>query len=72
MWLDCPVVWMPASGDRHAEILDRLLAVPGIHGNLVMDAHIAALATEHGLDVYSTDSDFARFSDLRGTNPLAS
>lgn len=70
LWLGCPVVWSPAPGESHAEILDRLLAAPGIHGNLVMDAHIAALAIEHGLEVCSTDSDFARFDDLRWSNPL--
>jgi len=70
-WLSCPVVWIPLPGERHAEILDGILAAPGIHGNLVMDAHIAALAIEHGLQVCSTDSDFARFPDLRWVDPLA-
>jgi uncharacterized protein len=69
-WLDCPAVWIPLPGERHAEIFDGLLAVPGVHGNLVMDAHIAALAIEHGLQVHSTDSDFARFPNLRWLNPL--
>jgi len=69
-WLGCPAVWVPIPGERHMEILDGLLAAAGIHGNLVMDAHIAALAIEHGLDVYSTDSDFARFEQLRWINPL--
>jgi predicted nucleic acid-binding protein len=31
---------------------------------------LAALAIEHGLTLYSTDTDFARFSGLRWTNPL--
>jgi predicted nucleic acid-binding protein len=35
-----------------------------------MDAHLAALAIEHGLQVHSTDSDFARFPSLRWINPL--
>ncbi|MBX9944262.1 MAG: PIN domain-containing protein [Reyranella sp.] len=70
-WLDCDQVWVPAPGERHVEILDDLLALPGIHGNLVMDAHLAALAIEHGLQVCSTDSDFARFPGARWVNPLA-
>lgn len=70
-WLECPAVWIPAPGDRHAEILDSLLAAPGVQGNLVTDAHIAALAIEHGLQVHSTDSDFARFPKLDWVNPLA-
>lgn len=69
-WLECPAVWIPSPGDHHGEILDNLLAAPGIQGNLVTDAHIAALAIEHGLEVQSTDSDFARFPNLRWNNPL--
>lgn len=38
---------------------------------LVSDAHVAALAIEHGLTLCSTDGDFARFSGLRWENPLA-
>ena len=70
-WLDCPSVWQPAPGEHHAEILDGLLKGPGINGNLVMDAHLAALALEHGLEIYSTDTDFARFPGIRWINPLA-
>lgn len=70
-WLECPAVWIPLPGERHAEILDGLLAAPGVQGNLVMDAHIAAWAIEHGLQVHSTDSAFARFPNLHWINPLA-
>jgi predicted nucleic acid-binding protein len=38
--------------------------------NLVSDAHLAALAIEHGCTLASTDSDFARFSKLKWINPL--
>jgi uncharacterized protein len=71
LWLESPAVWIPTPGDRHLEVLDRLLATPGVQGNLVMDAHIAALAIEHGLRVNSTDSDFARFPGLDWIDPLA-
>ena len=70
-WLDADPVWIPQSTERHADVLGVLLAQPGVHGNLVPDAHLAALAIEHGLTLCSTDGDFARFSDLRWTNPLA-
>ena len=70
-WLSCETVWIPRAGERHAEILGELLALPGIQANLVPDAHLAALAMEHGLILYSTDGDFARFPRLRWTNPLA-
>ena len=69
MWLDCPPVWIPVPGDRHREILGSLLR-RGVSANLVPDAHLAALAIEHGLTLCSTDGDFARFSGLRWQNPL--
>lgn len=69
-WLGCASAWMPHPGERHAELLGELLALPGIHANLVPDAHLAALAIEHGLTLYSTDGDFARFPRLRWSNPL--
>ena len=69
-WLDCDTVWTPQPTERHAEVLGQLLALPGVHGNLVPDAHLAALAIEHGLTLCSTDGDFARFPGLRWSNPL--
>jgi toxin-antitoxin system PIN domain toxin len=70
-WLDCETVWIPQPTERHAEVLGQLLATAGVHANLVPDAHLAALAIEHGLVLYSTDGDFARFPGLRWLNPLA-
>lgn len=70
-WLAAEPVWMPQPTERHAEVLGALLAQPGMHGNLVPDAHLAALAIERGLTLCSTDGDFARFPELRGLNPLA-
>ena len=69
-WLDCPPVWIPQPTERHLEILSALFASQGITANLVPDAHLAALAIEHGLLLCSTDGDFARFPGLRWKNPL--
>jgi toxin-antitoxin system PIN domain toxin len=69
-WLDCETVGIPQPAERHAELLGQLLAMPGVQANLVPDAHLAALAIEHGLMLCSTDSDFARFPGLRWLNPL--
>jgi toxin-antitoxin system PIN domain toxin len=69
-WLTADPVWTPAPTERHADVLGNLLASPGVHGNLVPDAHLAALAIEHGLTLCSTDSDFARFPGLRWVNPI--
>lgn len=52
-------------------ILRRLLESTGVGANLTTDAHIAALAFEHGFTVASNDADFARFEGVRLTNPLA-
>jgi hypothetical protein len=69
-WLACDPVWIPQPTERHAEVLGTLLTQPGVQGNLVSDAHLAALAIEHGLTLCSTDGDFARFRGLKWLNPL--
>jgi toxin-antitoxin system PIN domain toxin len=71
-WLDVEAVWIPAPTDRHPEILASLLSAGGVQANLVPDAHLAALAIEHGLLLCTTDGDFARFANLRWSNPLQS
>ena len=72
VWLTSETVWIPQPTERYADILGEFLALPGVHGNLVPDAHLAALAVEHGLTLCSTDGDFARFQGLRWLNPIAS
>lgn len=57
--------------ERHARVLRQLLEPLGTAGNLTNDAHLAALAIEHGADLCSADVDFARFPGLRWVNPLA-
>jgi predicted nucleic acid-binding protein len=42
-----------------------------VAGNLATDAHLAALAIEHGCVLCSNDADFGRFPGLRWVNPLA-
>ena len=70
-WLACEPVWIPQPTGRHAEVMSQLLALPGMLGNLVPDAHLAALAIEHGLTLCSADGDFARFPGLNWHNPIA-
>jgi hypothetical protein len=36
-----------------------------------MDAHLAALATEHGATLCTSDRDFLRFPGLRVEDPLS-
>lgn len=69
-WLSATPVWMPQPTEQHAKVLAGILELPGMQGKLVPDAHLAALAIEHGLILCSTDGDFARFPGLRWENPL--
>jgi toxin-antitoxin system PIN domain toxin len=70
-WLACDNVWIPLPTERHADVLAGLLATYDLRGNLVADADLAALAIEHGLEICSADTDFARFREVRWTNPVA-
>jgi toxin-antitoxin system PIN domain toxin len=70
-WLAQPCATLIAPGDRHLVLVRELLQPLGAAGNLVSDAHLAALAIEHGAELCSADTDFARFPRLRWSNPLA-
>jgi uncharacterized protein len=70
-WLQPEVSWIPREGPGHARILTDLITRYQLRGSVISDAHLAALAIEHGLDVCSHDSDFARFSEVRWINPVA-
>ena len=63
--------WIPQPTDEHAELLGRMLASSSDTSNLVPDAHLAALAIEHGLTLCSADKNFSRFPGLNFENPLA-
>jgi toxin-antitoxin system PIN domain toxin len=69
-WLAHPGVSVLHPTERHWPILSRLLADGQARGPLVMDAHLAALAIEHGATLCTTDRDFTRFKGLRLLNPL--
>ena len=71
-WLAQPCAVIVHPGDRHAAVMRHLLKPLGTAGNLVNDAHLAALAIEHGAELASCDADFSRFSGLRWVNPLDS
>ncbi len=70
-WLAQPALKMIAPGGQHWNIFSRLLVDSQITGPLVMDAHLAALAIEHGATLCTCDADFGRFKTLRVLNPLA-
>lgn len=64
-WLSRPHVHLLHPTEHHAGILGRLLLGAGTAGNLTTDAHLAALAIEHGAQVLTFDRDFARFAGVR-------
>jgi toxin-antitoxin system PIN domain toxin len=70
-WMAQPSVTVVEPTSRHLRIVRDLLEPLGTAGNLTSDAHLAALAIEHGAELCSFDADFARFPRLRWRNPLA-
>lgn len=69
-WLGADVAWVPLPTERHADTLERFLRLPAMSARLVPDAHLAALAVEHGLTLCSTDGDFGKFPGLAWENPI--
>jgi uncharacterized protein len=70
-WLDAPVAWIPAPGPEYGRILGQLITRYELRGNLIPDGMLAALAIEHGVTLFSTDTDFARFREIRWEDPLS-
>jgi toxin-antitoxin system PIN domain toxin len=68
-WLGAPAAVLAQPTARHAGLLRGLLRDTGTAGNLTTDAHLAALAIEHGADIVSYDRDFARFPGIRHRLP---
>jgi uncharacterized protein len=69
-WLEQPSVIIPEPTARHLRTMRDLVLPLGTGGNFTSDAHLAALAIEHGAELCSTDNDFARFGRLHWRNPL--
>jgi toxin-antitoxin system PIN domain toxin len=68
-WLQAPPALLVEPTRRHFPLLRSLLASSGTGGNLVNDAHLAALALEHDATVISFDRDFERFQGVRWRPP---
>jgi len=69
-WLNRPNVGIAAPTMRHWEVLRTLLQEGQAKGRMVTDAHLAALAIEHGAVLYTDDRDFTRFPGLKWSDPL--
>lgn len=69
-WLGAgPAVVVHPTAD-HPRVLAGLLAGVGAGGNLVNDAHLAALAIGHRCEIVSYDNDFTRFDGVRWVTPV--
>jgi predicted nucleic acid-binding protein len=64
-WLAAPAAEIIHPGIEHSRNVKRLLEAAGTAGNLVPDAHLAALAIENGAELVTFDRDFGRFQGLR-------
>ena len=69
-WLALSTVQVVGPTSAHQQVFARMLRAAEETGNLVSDAHLAALATEHGSNLASTDDDFQKFPGLHWLNPL--
>ena len=70
-FLSPPVVRLLSETTRHPALLERVLRESRITGNLVHDAHLVALAVEHGVhELLTLDGDFARFTQVASRNPF--
>ena len=69
-WLDAGPSWIPPTTRSTFAHYERIVGAVNVTGNLVPDALLAALSLEHGLTVYTADTDFGRFTDVRAVNPL--
>ena len=68
-WTQQPPSVIAQPTPRHLELVSGLLSPVGTGGNLVSDAHLAALALEHDATVITYDTDFARFAGVRWQPP---
>ena len=69
-WLALDNVWIALPGQQHSFFINKLIPQAASRPNLIPDIHLAALAMEHGLTVYSADKDFLLLPKVPYVNPL--
>lgn len=69
-WMDQPCTRLVNPTEHHWTVFQKMLLKGQAVANLVTDAHLAALAVEHGCELMSTDADFSRFPGVKWRNPL--
>jgi toxin-antitoxin system PIN domain toxin len=71
-FLEPPVVRVLSETPAHADVLRQVMARTRTSGNLLHDAHLVALAVEHGVhEILTLDEDFRRFPQVAARNPFA-
>ncbi len=68
-WVSQPAAVILEPSNRHLDVLAGLLTDRGTAGNIVSDAHLAALAVEHDATLVSFDADFSSFRGVRWGRP---
>jgi len=70
--LDSPMLMLLNETPNHTEVMMSVIEEAGVSGNLIHDAHIAALCIEHGIsELITGDRDFSRFASLSVINPFS-
>jgi toxin-antitoxin system PIN domain toxin len=68
---DSPSLLLLSETERHVGLMTSIAKEAGVTGNLIHDAHIAALCIEHGVtELITADRDFLRFKPLKIINPF--
>lgn len=66
-----PMLMLLRETPNHPQIMMTVIEEGGASGNLIHDAHIAALCIEHGIsELITGDRDFSRFGSLSVINPF--
>jgi predicted nucleic acid-binding protein len=70
-FLQPPVVRILSETPTHEAILREVLQQSRVSGNLIHDAHLVALALEHGVhEILTLDEDFRRFPQVSSRDPF--
>lgn len=69
-FLACPNVNLVLTSPSHYTEVLNLMDKHNLQGNLVMDAHLAALALSIGATLVTRDADFVKIPYLKTFNPL--
>lgn len=70
-WLALPDVLVIEPGPDHLRHFEAACRSASAKGNLITDAHLAAVALELDCELASCDADFAKFPGLRWINPVS-